>query len=182
MTNLYVNQKNSLRETLKILRGKIPNWRKKQASDLICGQISSFFPLLSFASLPDEIDLWPLNQKLAAAGNLLLPKVSGEELVVYQVDSFAEQLFPSKWGILEPSQCQPYPLDKISCVLVPGLGFDQNKRRIGYGKGHYDRFLAQLKRQAPQAIAIGVGFCEQLVEEGIPVEEHDFLLDQVLLT
>lgn len=52
-------------------------------------------------------------------------------------------LLENKWGILEPQQAEFVPIDKIDLVFVPLLTFDQQGYRVGYGKGFYDRFLAQ---------------------------------------
>jgi 5-formyltetrahydrofolate cyclo-ligase len=52
------------------------------------------------------------------------------------------QLKKNKWGILEPKQGIPTPVEKIDMVLVPLLAFDFSGNRVGYGKGYYDKFLS----------------------------------------
>jgi 5-formyltetrahydrofolate cyclo-ligase len=54
-----------------------------------------------------------------------------------------DQLTKNTWGIPEPVQGIPVPLEKIDAVLVPLLVFDQEGHRVGYGRGFYDKFLNQ---------------------------------------
>jgi 5-formyltetrahydrofolate cyclo-ligase len=59
-------------------------------------------------------------------------------------------------------------------VLVPLIAFDRSLRRVGYGKGYYDRFLAHVP-----FVRFGLAFAMQFVET-IPYEEHDQPLDAVI--
>ena len=63
-------------------------------------------------------------------------------------------------------------------MLVPLAAFDGVGHRIGYGAGHYDRTLAQL-RKSRAVIAIGLAFAAQQVE-AVPALQHDVALDYVL--
>jgi 5-formyltetrahydrofolate cyclo-ligase len=60
--------------------------------------------------------------------------------------------------------------------LVPGLAFDSNGHRLGYGAGFYDRLLRQAK---PTAFTVGYGFDFQVNPE-VPVEDHDQSLDTIV--
>lgn len=64
----------------------------------------------------------------------------------------------------------------LAVVVVPGLAFTADGRRLGQGGGHYDRFLAGV---SAQCLLVGVAFAEQLVMD-IPVEPHDVALDAVV--
>ena len=68
------------------------------------------------------------------------------------------------------------PIDPaaIDIVIVPGLAFTRDGRRLGQGGGFYDRFLAQLPADCT---TIGVGFAEQLLDD-LPVEPHDRILSR----
>ena len=79
-------------------------------------------------------------------------------------------------GILEPSPAAAEITPEI--VLVPLAAFDKLGHRIGYGAGHYDRTLVQLRKSRP-IIAIGLAFGVQEVE-AVPALEHDVALDYVL--
>lgn len=133
--------------------------------------------VLSFASNPLEINLWPLNQWLAKHQRLFLPKTEEQSLSPYEVFSF-EQLISSKYSIKEPDPkvCRKVSLEEIDLILVPGLYFDDHFHRLGYGKGYFDRFLSTL----PHALKWGVGFKEQQKNK-LPQESHDIYLDKILL-
>jgi 5-formyltetrahydrofolate cyclo-ligase len=72
-----------------------------------------------------------------------------------------------------PGLVDPVALD---VVVVPGLAFTADGRRLGQGGGHYDRFLPRLR---PDCVTVGVGFAEQLVDD-LPTEAHDVRLDLVV--
>ena len=180
-TKIQLN-KSELRSLLKERRNILSEQRRAEASHALDAELlpllKSYKAILSFCSLPQEIDLSFLNQLLAGEGKLYLPRVQNELLEVYQVDDL-QTLVRSQWNILEPDPelCILADLEALDCILVPGLGFDADNRRIGYGKGHYDRLLTKISGVR----SIGLGFKEQYWEEGIPFEEHDIQLNGVRL-
>jgi len=173
--------KQTLREELKKCREQLPSTRRKEASqkacDLLYKKTEKHPFILSFASKASEIDLWPLNNKLAKEGRLLLPRLIHHQIVPFHVTSI-EKLIKSEWGVMEPDAETEKAAkhSDIACVLVPGLGFDARLHRVGYGLGHFDRFLSKM----PSADTIGVGFTEQKVETPLPIESHDKALKEVL--
>ena len=74
---------------------------------------------------------------------------------------------------VQPGDVDPTLLD---VVVVPGLAFTPDGRRLGQGGGHYDRFLPRLR---PDCRTVGAGFAEQLVDD-LPTEPHDVRLDVVV--
>jgi 5-formyltetrahydrofolate cyclo-ligase len=64
--------------------------------------------------------------------------------------------------------------DSIDLIIVPGLAFDRNKNRMGYGKGFYDKLLPHI-----QAKKAGICFEFQLFEQ-IPVDHFDQPMDLIL--
>lgn len=64
----------------------------------------------------------------------------------------------------------------IDCVILPGVGFDRQGGRLGYGGGYYDRFLPRLKPDVPK---IAVAYELQVLPE-VPLEPHDTLLDALV--
>jgi 5-formyltetrahydrofolate cyclo-ligase len=77
------------------------------------------------------------------------------------------------YGIPEPVGGLEVPANKIDVVFVPLLAFDKAGNRVGYGKGFYDKFLAQCK---PETVKIGLSFFEA-VEPLEDVFESDVKLD-----
>ena len=175
--------KHRLRRHLIEVRLALPLSRRKEAKEKVLAdllpRLEKFSLILSFASKEEEINLWPLNKELAKEKRLLLPRVENESLIPLKVEDFESDLQETTFLKVKeplPQKCQLIPLDQIDCVLVPGLGFDKQRHRIGYGLGHFDRFLSKLS-----CPFLGIGFKEQLVNESLPVEEHDVSLTEVFL-
>ena len=81
----------------------------------------------------------------------------------------------NKWGISEPSQVGSlqYSVFNIDLVLIPLLCFDKKGFRVGYGKGYYDRFLAECR---PNVLKIGLSIFEP-IDEISDVTEFDVQMD-----
>ena len=79
-------------------------------------------------------------------------------------------------GILEPKEGKLYPVDPkiIDLCLIPGLAFDLEGHRIGFGAGYYDRFLPLLKPGTPK---MALAFDFQISPKPLPHEAHDVKLD-----
>jgi 5-formyltetrahydrofolate cyclo-ligase len=91
----------------------------------------------------------------------------------YPITSF-DQLEPTTFNLLEPKQSLPLHEGDCDLILVPGLVFDHNLNRIGYGGGFYDRFLS---RSSGRKVGIAYDF---QVRESIPSEPHDIKMDQIV--
>jgi 5-formyltetrahydrofolate cyclo-ligase len=116
-----------------------------------------------------------------------IPRMEGDDLAFYSYDGYTENLLPNQFGILEPDPdwklVDPSePMGKRLLVLTPGLAFDRQGRRLGRGKGFYDRFLRRVRAAHPPesgSWAVGLAFDEQMVER-VPVSGHDELLEGVV--
>ena len=127
--------------------------------------------VMAFVGAKGEPDTDPLFARLERDGKrLLLPRVEYGRLVV---GDGAAPRTTSRFGISEPTG-PAVPLDAVEFVIVPGLAFTPDGRRLGYGGGYYDKFLAGLS--TPN---VGVCFTEQLVDD-IPFEPHDVRVQQVI--
>lgn len=135
--------------------------------------------VLFYAALRDELDVLPLLEEALKAGKIAgLPRFVPEEnrYLAAEVKSINDQCLQGRYGILEPgSSCPSLSLKQLDLVLVPGVAFDLAGRRLGRGKGFYDRLLAECN-----GLKCGVGFDFQLLEEPIPEEPHDIRLDCIL--
>lgn len=169
--------KKQLRAEMKSIRSNLSSQRKKEAkNDLFsafCARLKPYRRVLSFSSIFDEICLQDLNSYLCQNNKLCLLTLEG---AIYQVDHLFETRTNAKgWIEPNPCMCEGLSLDQIDCVLVPGLAFDLDCNRLGYGKGVYDRLLS--KRNLT---SIGIGFKEQLVAK-VPTESHDQKVHEILL-
>lgn len=106
---------------------------------------------------------------------VFLPVVDGDKLLVADMSSTCFEM--NSFGISQPEKetaCFAGP-DEIDVFIVPGLAFDAEGNRIGFGKGYYDDLLAM----APQAVKIALAYDFQMVEKIVP-EMHDIFMDMVV--
>ena len=131
-----------------------------------------------FASLPEELNVWPLLRRVAGAGvALALPVVAKKgQPLVFRAWTPGDAMDKGVWGIPEPKADKPVLEPDI--LLVPLLAFDTHGCRLGYGGGFYDRTLARLRAMKP-IVAIGLAYDEQRVN-AVPHLDYDQRLDWVL--
>ena len=101
--------------------------------------------LLLYLSMGSEVDTWGIfEQALAAGKEVFAPRCLDKQghMAFYRVDS-REDLVAGAFGLLEPdpARCPLWQGESGALCLVPGLAFDEEGFRLGYGKGYYDRFL-----------------------------------------
>lgn len=107
-----------------------------------------------------EPDTWQIIDKLRREHGhirLVVPKVTTGGYLDHYFFEGLHQLQKNKWNIWEPVQGVPAMPEKIDAVLVPLLAYDERGHRVGYGKGFYDRFLAQCR---PDCLKVGLSFFE----------------------
>lgn len=115
-----------------------------------------------------------LEQALADGKKVAVPKVYGDNMkFIYLTD--LTQVACGYYGIPEPVADGPEGDDPTALVLMPGLAFDREGHRIGYGGGYYDKFL----KDEPQHPTIALCYAFQVVED-LPTEEFDVPVDYVL--
>lgn len=132
-----------------------------------------------YASFGDEADTFCIMEEALRCGKkVAVPKVLGKrKMEFYYIRSTAD-LSPGFASIPEPADwCEKAPVPgEDSLVIVPGTAFDRQGRRIGYGGGYYDAFLAGCPRCRRAALAFDV----QCSEEPIPAEPHDIRVEAVI--
>jgi 5-formyltetrahydrofolate cyclo-ligase len=130
-----------------------------------------------YAPVHNEIETSLLFSEAIEAGKtVLFPAVAINGLEFRRVTCTAE-LLPGKYGILEPLPgTELYHPEDVDFFLVPGVAFDLSCRRVGYGKGYYDKTLHEFEGTGRLA-----GFCYdfQIVDE-IPAAPHDVQMDMVI--
>ena len=115
-----------------------------------------------------------LGQAILDGKRVAVPKCYGEEMRFIWLDDLS-QVAPGYANIPEPIADGPIANDETALVLMPGLAFDPQGHRIGYGGGFYDRFLAQEPNHPTLALCYGF----QMVEH-LETESFDIPVDQVL--
>ena len=116
-----------------------------------------------------------LEQAIRDGKRVAVPKCYGEEMRFLYITDFVSEVAPGYANIPEPIADEPIAQDKTALVLMPGLAFDPQGHRIGYGGGFYDRFLAAEPDHPTLALCYGF----QMVEH-LQTEEFDIPVDQVL--
>lgn len=177
------DRKRAMRLEIRQHLGDMPPEERAEASREACAllQQQEFWrradTILFYAPMEPELDIWPLlGLALAAGKHACLPRFTdtGE----YEACGLADltvDIVPGHFGIREgANHCPRVALNRLDLALVPGVAFDLQGRRLGRGKGFYDRLLP-----AVRGTRCGVGFDVQLVPE-VPVETHDVLLNCIL--
>lgn len=168
--------KQELRAYLKEKRAEIPLDEKKAMDRRIVATIAaseSFrdaSAVLLYAPHGSEIDLLPLVRLARETGKrVAFPRcdTATNTMQFYVLESDA-RLVKGAYGIYEPPADAPLcELDESTLCILPGLSFDPVGGRLGYGKGYYDRFLADFK-----GITVGAVY-SALVAKRLPTEPHD---------
>ena len=115
-----------------------------------------------------------LEQALRDGKRVAVPKVIREAMVFLDLEDFS-QVEKGYAGIPEPIADGPVARDQDALVLMPGLAFDPQGHRIGYGGGFYDRFLAQ----EPEHPTVALCYDFQMFPK-LETEEFDIPVDLVL--
>lgn len=167
-------------EQRKEIRRKLSNMPvelRKQKSDLICndviesGLLNDRQNIMLYNALPNEVNTDKLVTYLIKNGKkVYLPRMT--ELSLEPVE-YSNQFNIAAYGIKEPVGAKS-EVD-LDCIIVPVLGVDKRKRRLGKGKGYYDRFL-----EDKNCLLIALAFEEQSVEY-IVTEEHDITMDVIFV-
>ena len=170
-------KKNALRKKYKKIRAEIVAENKAGLDLAMTKTVLSSMSykycktLLLFSSFGDEPDTSEIAKKALADGKrVFYPKsYDGGIIKFYKVNSMDELSESGMFGIKEPSEkAEEYETQGTAeLCLVPGLCFDKNGFRIGYGKGYYDRFLAKFK-----GIAAGFVYNGCVSEEPIVFEKR----------
>ena len=117
-----------------------------------------------------------LEKALSDGKRVAVPKVYGDEMRFIYIQDF-DSLMNSDLGIPEPIADEPVAHDKNALVLMPGLAFDPEGHRIGYGGGFYDKFLAN----EPEHPTIALCYDFQMFPQ-LKTDVFDIPVDRVLWT
>jgi 5-formyltetrahydrofolate cyclo-ligase len=171
----YMN-KNELRNLLKdhFVDIKQKKLEEKYLLEILWSIISLHKPpcIGLYAAINHEIDLRSIFKKCQELGiAIAYPRISDDVMTFHVIDS-PEMLRIKTLGILEPDQTTPLVVPDL--VVVPGLAFTKDGKRLGRGKGHYDRYLTQYN---PHTVSLA--FSWALLED-IPTEPHDVYINKVI--
>jgi 5-formyltetrahydrofolate cyclo-ligase len=176
--------KNAIRKKITNQRNRLSPIEAKKLSDKIQTNVLNLTEfkkakcVLFYHPFKNEVATYKLinyflKKKLTAS----LPVITKDgNLKAYRTD--LTNLICNKYNILEPdtNKNQEQPVEKIDIILVPGVAFDYQKQRLGYGLGYYDKFLAQKNIAAKK---IGLAYNFQLSNK-LPSCAHDIKMDIII--
>ncbi len=170
---------------MKAWRSGLSAAQMAEAGEALAQHGLAFLPSLAptsvvsgFASMPDELRVWPLLRRLHRDGRrLCLPVMQGKaKPLIFRAWTPGDAMDQGVWGIAEPKPDKPELEPDV--LLVPLLAFDATGRRLGYGGGFYDRTLQGL-RARKAVTAVGLAYDEQNID-AVPHLDYDERLDWVL--
>ena len=182
--------KAELREYLLEKRNSLSREEVLSASESIIREIDALIKknksivLLGFMPLGNEIDLRALYKKILAGYYkenfdidiiLGLPRVCGKEMRFFKIDSL-DDLEKSKFGIMEPRLKSEEIIAKNAHVMVPLIGLDKDKRRLGFGGGFYDKYFGKHKDNT----LYGLVYDFQMNID-FEVNEYDIAMDHIFM-
>lgn len=173
-----MDAKAEYRAHLRAHRDALPEAQRQVWSRAICAEVGRlcrarrFTRIGAFWPFGSEVDLRPA---VAAHPEWLwfFPRVASTHPP--RLAWGTEPLEPGHWGLLEPALAQ-HLLPPVQLLLAPGLAFDGEGFRLGYGRGFYDALLARLPEEL---LTVGVGFASQM-DRAVPVEPHDWPVQALL--
>lgn len=131
--------------------------------------------IYAYISYNQEVRTMPiLQQALREGKRVALPKCYGSEMKFIWVQDFS-RVETDRRGVPQPIAHEPVADDEEALVLLPGLAFDREGNRLGYGGGYYDRFL----QREPGHPTVALCYDFQLVDR-LETDEHDIPADLVL--
>ncbi len=129
-----------------------------------------------YVSAHGEVDTRELLEELLKSKTVVVPFCTDGvgNMICVKIDSTSD-LAPGRFGIPEPNAPIPYPKEEIDFAIVPGIAFDKDGYRLGYGKGYYDRFLS-----GTDIFKLGVCPREFFVSS-LPRDEYDVKMNDVII-
>lgn len=137
--------------------------------------------IMFFLSFRSEVATRAMVEESMARGKrVLVPKAVPEtrELIPSVMHDWELDLAPGAYGIPEPRPEALRPVDpaQIDLLIVPGVAFDRQGNRLGYGGGYYDRFFSLLQ---VDVLLVALAFELQIIDE-VPVSEWDHPVDWII--
>lgn len=178
-----MESKREIRQRILKLRNSIPPEKSEEASSLIAEKVFALpafqksdivFCYVSFKSEVSTKKIleycWRIQKKTA------VPKVLGEKMEFFFISSY-EDLKTGYFGVPEPEEKFPAPV-KNALVLVPGVAFDENRNRIGYGRGFYDNYFIKHPGLKSAALAFDIQVIEKIEPDAYDVRPECIITEK----
>lgn len=125
-----------------------------------------------YSSMKSEVDTKELiSESLELGKRVLLPRIINKNKMIFIEINKDTNYEKNNFGMLEPIGIEEKNID---LMIIPGIAFDKDNNRLGYGRGYYDKYLKD-----KNIYKIGICFKEQIVDN-IDIEEHDIKMNLII--
>ncbi|WP_246096632.1 5-formyltetrahydrofolate cyclo-ligase [Paenibacillus sinopodophylli] len=181
-----------IRNQMTLKRNSLSLEQREIWSEMACTQAQEWLEeqgaaaIMVYVAFRSELDFSALIEWCWRTGvDVIVPRciAMDRSMTLYYLRSW-DDLQVGAYGIMEPDPDRAEMAEQVrpSVVLVPGLAFDRQGGRLGYGGGYYDRFaeaIQNVNREHADMIWLGAAFEEQLIDE-VPLEQHDLRMSGII--
>ncbi len=165
--------KKELRKSLLIKRAELEDVSDLLVDDLVESELLKDKKIIGlYYPLPYEINVLKLMDIYNVS--FCFPKVIDNEMKFYLIDSIAD-FQKGCFNVYEPTSCNIIESSQIDAFVIPCVGITSDNKRIGYGKGYYDRYL---EKYTGLKIALNYKECSNLDFEA---NDYDIKIDKVFM-
>ncbi len=180
-------EKENLRRYILRLRDRLSIGEVQQKSEDITDQILLLHEFVRargiacYVNKDTEVDTRILIRKaLDRQKHVLIPVIKKGEVDLFfsEIKDLGKELTRGTFGVPEPKPefVRPFGLDAIDLIIVPGIAWDKNGYRLGWGRGYFDRVLQKLP---PHVKSAGLAFNLQLINQ-VPRDQFDVPVNMVI--
>ncbi|MBQ7708181.1 MAG: 5-formyltetrahydrofolate cyclo-ligase [Lachnospiraceae bacterium] len=174
--------KKDIRDSVLFLRNSLDKKEALYISRGICNDITDLDVydnadnICLYMSINNEVDLtYLMEQSFKDGKKVWLPRVIDKQMQFYRYEKDTK-FKEGAYGIKEPDSDEVLVPDEKTLIIMPGAVFSEDKKRIGYGGGYYDKYLS--KHPECQTVAV----CYELqIFPDLPSEDYD-IKPQVIVT
>lgn len=188
------NEKRQLRNEMIDKRNSIKEYKKmlydKKIFESICSlpeylHSNLVLPYVSYGSEADTIRIIKISLKNHKV--IAVPKILSDGKMDFFIIQSIEDLKPGTMNILEPEGAEEKSISLMiknkkinnAIMLIPGLAFDKQMNRLGYGKGYYDNYISFLHKEHVTITKAALLYESQLIKS-VPTDSHDMKMDMLI--
>ncbi len=171
------------------IRDKMKQLRRSMSAEEICGKSTEITAVLFslecfknaktvmvYLSAFREVDTAQIIERLISDGKKIVVPICNVEnctITPSYIKDFSD-MHKGAYGIWEPKKTEKADVSDIDMIIVPGIAFDENGNRCGFGKGYYDKLLCGCR-----AVKVGLCYDFQIVKS-LETNEYDIPMDFVI--
>ena len=131
--------------------------------------------VMIYLPLKTEVNVYPLIKRLRQEKkSLYVPFMEGAS---FRLVKYRLPLKKKQFGLKEPNDSKQYRMKNIDVAIVPMVGTDKTHRRVGFGKGMYDRFFEKQGKHIKQTVFVARELC---YSKEIVTDDHDVKADMII--